>query len=95
MPSEKAMQIANDVLDKATTVSLCNNLIYDADAAADIIDAALAEARIEGARAMKSASGSAARLAMVGNPNADELTCSICAAAVSALDPQQVINERK
>jgi hypothetical protein len=31
---------------------------------------------------------SAARLAMVGNPDADELTCSICAAAIRAMKEQ-------
>lgn len=53
--------------------------LIDTDHAA-ALEAVRAEARAEELEAC----GTAARLAMVNNPDADELTCSICAAAIRA-----------
>ncbi len=75
-PSEKAKQLVEEIHESGD---------YDA---ATIIDTALNEARLEGAKAMQEAS-----CAAIKNSKLPGLNKPIAYGALSALDQQQVINE--
>ena len=101
MASKKSVKLALSIWDAGAYVNEEIGLIkWDKNKAAHIIDTALAEARLEGARAMQAKADTAEV------PVPTELTSMRCDLNVfkagiqgalnyfRALDPQQVINER-
>jgi hypothetical protein len=96
MPRDKAMQLANYMthlhVKEMRREPVNANLVIRIPSVielAEIIDTALAEASLEGARAMQA--GTASEL--VNQHASAEIDGYQAAATVDALDPQQVINE--
>ena len=84
---DKAMKIAQTIREQCFSEMVCEGEVagfdFDGAKAAQIIDEALAQARLEGAKAMQEVA-----VKQCGN-------ALVFSQRIAALDPQQVINESK